>query len=494
MTIIQGIIQFVYRIFTQPIRLGEITISVSLIITVIISLLAVIFLARFVTNWLRDKLLVKWGFDEGSREAIATIFYYFMIALGFIIVPQACGLDIRSLTFLAGGLGIGIGLGFQGLVQNFVSGLILLLERPIKVGDYIEIEDLEGTIRKISIRATTILTNDGISIIIPNQSLVNGNIINWSYGNLNSRIHIQVPVSYGSDPVLVTEVLLAVARRESRVLSYPPPQVWLRTFGDSAINFELLVWIDQPKARLPIQSSLNYIIENELKKNNIIIPLPQRDLWIKNPEELRRAFNTHPVTIDSPPQSQSFAIQTVENSQGLEIESTNHLSLRDLLRKVVYFEEFTDLEVLGLIEQGYRETIPPGEFIFHEGDPGDTFHIILSGSVEIISEKANKHIRNLQAGDFFGELGLIMGIPRTAAVRTLETTILFVVDRNVFHHFLSSYPQLADQIAEKLVERKQELVERQQFLREMGILGEEEDLDLNPLVWIRKRMKSLFGI
>jgi potassium-dependent mechanosensitive channel len=114
--------------------------------------------------------------------------------------------------------------------------------------------------------------------------------------------------------------------------------------------------------------------------------------------------------------------------------------------------------------------------------------------VEIISEKVNKHIRNLNAGDFFGELSLIMGIPRTAAVRTLETTILFVVDRNVFHHFLSSYPQLADQIAEKLVERKEELFQRQQLLREMGILGEEEDLDLNPLLWIRKRMKSLFGI
>ncbi|VXD20278.1 conserved membrane hypothetical protein [Planktothrix serta PCC 8927] len=494
MNIILGIIQFFNKIFTQPIRLGEITISVNLIFTIIISLFAVILIARFFTNWLRDKLLVKWGFDEGSRDAIATICYYFAIALGFIIVPQACGLDIRSLSFLAGGLGIGIGLGFQGLVQNFVSGLILLIERPVKVGDYIEIEDLEGTIRKISIRATTILTNDGISIIVPNLSLVSGNIINWSYGNVNSRIHIQVPVSYGSDPVLVTEVLLAVARRESRVLSYPAPQVWLRNFGDSAINFELLVWIDQPKARLPIQSSLNYIIENELKKNNIIIPLPQRDLWIKNPEDLRTIFNPYPVTVPAPPQAQFSAIQTVEESEGLELEPTNHISLRDLLRKVVYFEQFTDLELLGLIEQGYRETIPPGEFIFHEGDPGDAFHIILSGSVEIISEKVNKHIRNLNAGDFFGELSLIMGIPRTAAVRTLETTILFVVDRNVFHHFLSSYPQLADQIAEKLVERKEELFQRQQLLREMGILGEEEDLDINPLLWIRKRMKSLFGI
>lgn len=495
MNLIQSIIQFFYQVFTQPFKIGEITISISLIITLIVSLFFVIVLAKILTKFLRDQLLTRWKVDEGSREAIASIFYYFFIALGFIIVPQASGLDTRSLTFLAGGLGIGIGLGFQGLVQNFVSGLILLIERPIKVGDYIELDQLEGTIRKIAIRATTILTNDGISIIVPNQSLVNGKIINWTYGNINSRIHIPVPVAYGSDPVLVTEILLSVAHRESRVLSYPAPQVWLKNFGESAINFELLVWIDQAKNRLQIQSSLNYMIENAMKKNHITIPLPQRDLWIKNPQELRGIFNSNSRPFD-PPQNemQPTSIRTLDSSHGFAINTTTNQSLRDLLRKVVYFENFTDLELLGLIEKGYRETIPSGEFIFHEGDPGDAFHIILSGSVEILSETVNKHIRDLQPGDFFGELSLIMGIPRTAAVRTLETTILFVVDRNVFHNFLSSYPQLADQLAEKLVERKQELVQRQQLLRELGILGEEEDLDTNPLVWIRQRMQSLFGI
>ncbi len=495
MNIIQGIIQFLYKLFIQPFKIGEITISISLILTLIIGLFLVIFIAKLLTKFLRDYLLIKWGVDEASREAISSIFYYFFIGLGFIIVPQAAGLDTRSLSFLAGGLGIGIGLGFQGLVQNFVSGLILLIERPLKVGDYIELDQLEGTIRKIAIRATTILTNDGISIIVPNQILVNGKIINWSYGNVNSRIHIPVPVAYGSDPVLVTEILLSVAHRESRVLSYPPPQVWLRNFGESAVNYELLVWIDQAKNRLPIQSSLNYMIESAMKKNNITIPLPQRDLWIKNPEELRGIFNFNSRPIENTPnENQLTPIRTIESSHGFAIDTTTSQSLRDLLRKVVYFENFTDLELLGLIEKGYRETIQAGEFIFHEGDPGDAFHIILSGSVEILSEKVNKHIRDLQAGDFFGELSLIMGIPRTAAVRTLETTILFVVDRNVFHNFLSSYPQLADRLAETLVERKQELIQRQQLLRELGILGEEEDLDTNPLIWIRQRMQSLFGI
>ncbi|MFZ1025669.1 MAG: mechanosensitive ion channel domain-containing protein, partial [Limnoraphis robusta] len=246
MKVLENIFQFLYQVFTQPISLGGISVSISLIFTILVAFFAVIVGSRYVSNWLRDHLLTRLGFQEGTREAIATIFRYFTIMLAFIIVPQAAGLDLSSLAFLAGGLGIGIGFGFQGLAQNFVSGLILVFEQPVQVGDYIELGNLEGTIRKISIRSTIIVTNDGISIIVPNSDLVNHQIINWSYENMNSRIHIPVRVAYGSDPVLVTEALLAATQRESRILSYPPPQVWLRTFGEDSMNFELLVWIDKP--------------------------------------------------------------------------------------------------------------------------------------------------------------------------------------------------------------------------------------------------------
>ncbi|MGL5080484.1 MAG: mechanosensitive ion channel domain-containing protein [Microcoleaceae cyanobacterium] len=461
-------------------------VSVSSILTTLIVLTAVVLISRYVSNWIRDKLLVKFGVQEGTREAISTIFRYCTVTLAFIIVPQVAGVDIRSISFLAGGLGIGIGFGFQGLAQNFVSGLILLLEQPIKAGDYIELGDLEGTIRKISIRSTLLVTNDGISIIIPNSDLIDNRIINWSYGDVNSRIHIPVRVAYGSDPVLVTEVLLASARQEPRVLPRPAPQVWLSNFGEDSVNYELLVWIDQPRARLPIRSALNYIIQSELYQNNIRIPVAQRDLWFRNPEDLRGIFNASQI------QDQNMKEETKQLEKEVKAYPES-LSLKDLLRQVIYFEKFSDLELLSLIEKGYRQKTSAKEFIFHEGDPGDAFHIILSGSVEIVSEKANKHIRDLYTGDFFGELALIMGIPRSAAVKTLETTILFVVNRDIFQGFLTSYPQLADQIAEKLVERKQELIERRQMLQEMGIL-EDDDLEENPLIWIRRRMRSLFGI
>jgi small-conductance mechanosensitive channel len=484
MSLIQNIIQFFYEFLTAPIQIGEIEISLSLILKIIIALIAIFLIAQFLSNWLRNRLLVRLGFGEGRREAIATIFRYFTITLGFICVPQAAGLDLRSLTFLAGGLGIGIGFGFQGLAQNFVSGLILLLEQPIKVGDYVEVDDLEGTIRKIALRSTVIVTNDEISIIVPNSNLVNNRIINWSHGNPNSRIHIPVRVAYGSDPVLVTEVLLSSARRERRVLSYPTPQVWLRQFGESGIHFELLVWVNQPRARLPIQSALNYIIQSALHQHQIRIPVSQQDLWIRNPEDLKVALGGIPTKI---------AAEEIDSEADQEPYSPENLSLRDLLRQVTYFDNFSDLQLLNLIEIGYRETFLAEQFVFHEDDPGDAFHIILSGSVEIISEKNNKHIRDLYAGDFFGELALILGIPRSAGVKALEKTILFVVSRDVFQRFLSSHPRLADQIAEKLVEREQELIQRQQMLRDLGIITN-EDMDKNPLIWIRKRMKTLFEI
>ncbi|MGB3534140.1 MAG: mechanosensitive ion channel domain-containing protein [Microcoleaceae cyanobacterium] len=480
MSLIQNIIQFIYQFLTAPIQIGESEISISLILKIIVALIFVFLIAQYLSNWLRNRLLVRLGLGEGSREAIATIFRYFTITIGFISVPQAAGLDLRSLTFLAGGLGIGIGFGFQGLAQNFVSGLILLLEQPIKVGDYVEVDDLEGTIRKIALRSTTIVTNDEISIIVPNLNLVSNRIINWSHGNPNSRIHIPVRVAYGSDPVLVTEVLLSAARRERKILSSPTPQVWLREFGESAIHFELLVWVNKPRARLPIQSSLNYIIQNALRQHQIKIPVNQQDLWIRNPEDLKIAFSGI---------SKEISLEKSENTT----YSSDKLSLRDLLRQVTYFENFSELQLLNLIEIGYQETFLSEQFVFHEDDPGDAFHIILSGSVAIISEKTNKHIRDLYAGDFFGELALILGIPRSAGVKALEKTILFVVSRNVFQSFLSTHPRLADQIAEQLVEREQELIQRQQILRDLGIIHH-EDIDKKPLIWIRRRIKTLFEI
>ena len=491
---VQQVFQPLIEMFKYPLfRLGDVAISLSWIFNLVLSILAVFFLCRLFSEWLKKKLLVRLGIDSGTREAIATITAYITGTLGFFIILQTAGINLNSLTVLAGGLGIGLGFGLQDLAKNFISGLTLLIERPIKVGDFIEVGSLEGSVQRISIRSTVIRTNNGVSVIVPNIEFVENKIINWSHHNTDSRIHIPVGVEYGSDPLVVTEILLSSAYMEPRVLANPAARVWFVGFGDHALNFELLVWIDQPQNKDPIKSALNFIIEHELRQKGINIPFPQRDVWLKNPEELGNLLQKF-----TPKAISQAADDITENGQvstdgDLAQTQPKPLYLRDLLRQVDYFENFTNLELLQLIEQGYRQTIAPKKFIFRENDPGDCFYIILSGSVEVFSEKANKYLTTLHRGDFFGELSLLMGIPRSATVKTLEETIVFNLNQKGLQQLLNHNQRLADQIAQKLAERQQELAERQQSLRDLGLV-DEADLDQSPLVWVRKRLKTLFGI
>ncbi|MGL5194859.1 MAG: cyclic nucleotide-binding domain-containing protein, partial [Chroococcales cyanobacterium] len=169
-------------------------------------------------------------------------------------------------------------------------------------------------------------------------------------------------------------------------------------------------------------------------------------------------------------------------------KSPNNWTLRDLLRRMPYFETCSDMELLHLIEYGYRQLFPGDRLICQENDPGDCFYIILSGSVEVFSERLQKYIASLHAGEFFGEISLLLGIPRSASVRTLEDPILFVIDRNDLQRLLVTHRNLADRIAEKLSER-------QQSLKSLGLLVDEEiEGEEKPLIWIRKRLNTLFGI
>ncbi|MCZ0903412.1 mechanosensitive ion channel, partial [Microcoleus sp. HI-ES] len=329
------------------------------------------------------------------------------------------------------------GFGLQNLASNFISGLTLLFEHQIRVGDFIEIDNLLGTVETISIRSTIIKTIDGLFVIIPNIKFVETNIINWSYKDPRCRIHIPVGVAYGSDPVIVTEALLIAARMESNVLSHPSPKVWFHGFGDNALNFELLVWIDQPQESDAIKSAVNFLIDYELRHRNIEIPFPQRDLWLRNPQELTQLFHNNK---DNNSNGQVFpqnAKHSADIKSNLPVsehknpgpKSPNNWTLRDLLRRVTYFEQCTDLELRQLIEYGYRQLFPAGQVVCKENDPGDSFYIILSGTVEVLSQKAGQYIATLHEGEFFGEISLLLGTPRTATVKTSEDAILFVVER-----------------------------------------------------------------
>ncbi len=436
-------------------------------------------IARLLRELIRRTVLIRFGFDRGTLEAVASVIGYLLTGLGFLIVLEVSGIKLSSLTVIAGVLGIGVGFGFQQLAANFISGITLLFEQPIKVGDLIEIDGLLGIVERISIRSTAIKLLNGTFVIIPNSDFIQNKIINLSYGKSKCPIEVTIELAYGNDTTLITEAILAAARQQNNVLSEPPPKVLFQKFA-SPLKFKLVAWINNPLALNSVQSDLNFAIESEFEVRGIKIVSPyQQEVRLKNPEEYA-----------------SF----LQQSANLVAEKTSSISqfkkpnkpvfsetLKYLLPKISYFQNCTKEQIRQLIEDGYRQSFPPNKIICHEGDSGNSFYVILSGMVEIFSEKIDQHIANRQAGEFIGEMALLMGIPRSASIRTLEDTTLFVVDRDNLQKLLSNYPQLADQISV-------ELAKRSESLESMGILPEKIDSEQTVLNWVRKRINAIFEL
>ncbi len=492
-TIPQELLTNISQMFTMTLfKIGENPVSLRSIVELIVLFMAILIVARSFTNFLKERLLVKLGIDEGNREAIAVILRYLIVALGVIFAIQSIGVNLASLAVVAGGLGVGIGFGIQDLTTNFVSGLTLLLDRPVKVGDFVELEGLMGIVKKITIRSTIVQTTDDSSVIVPNSTIISNKIVNWSYESSLLCLRLSIEVAENSDPLLVTETLLNIAYAEAGVLYEPTPKVLFVEFGEDSFKFELLVWTDKPVEREFIKSSLNFAIQYNFRQQGIDFPFNDRDLYLRNPEVLLSLFDPNKTAIST---AETLPKNDRKSPVSVGEEVKTQLSLSSLLRKVEYFEHLTDLELRQLIEVGYRQRLQPQEFLFHENDPGDAFYLILSGSVEVFVEAIDKHLNYLSVGQFLGELSLMLGIPRTASVRALEETILFGINKEGFQKVLTERPDLYEQIIEEIVKHKEELSERQQLLREMQLVeASEEDDDENPVEWVRKRLKDLFGV
>ncbi len=236
----------------------------------------------FLTGLLRTRVLQRTGIEPGSQEAIAFILQYGLLFFGTLVLLQLWGLNLTSLALFASVLGVGVGLGLQGIAKNLISGLIIMFERPIQVNDFVEVGDLQGTVTRVNLRSTEVVTLDRISIIVPNAEFLESRVVNWSHGSPISRLRIPVGVAYGSDCQLVRQALLEACEGFSDILALPPPSVFFTGFGDSSLDFQLLVWINQPRRQYEIRSELNFRIEAMLRHHDLTIPFPQRDLHLRN--------------------------------------------------------------------------------------------------------------------------------------------------------------------------------------------------------------------
>jgi small-conductance mechanosensitive channel len=255
-----------FELFT----LGNATFTISSLVKVTVFLIGLFWLAGALRMWLVRRALTRTHLDEGTRQALGSMLRYVVLIVGFMLILQNAGVNLTALSVVAGALGVGVGFGLQNVFSNFVSGVIIMVERPIKVGDRVEMAAIEGTVRDIGARRTTIVTHDNIAILVPNQKFITDQVTNLVYAEAPIRLRVAVHVAFGSDPVLVENIMMEAARSHPEVLKDPGPEVLRPTLAAGSLHFELCVWhAARGPVRRQLTSELNRLIDERVRAAGI---------------------------------------------------------------------------------------------------------------------------------------------------------------------------------------------------------------------------------
>ena len=276
-------------VLTYPIGFGAISLTLGSVLLFLISVWVAFWLARTLRVVLRDEVLPKMDLPRGVDNSISTLTYYGMLTIGVMIALAAAGFHLSELAFVVGALGVGIGFGLQNVVNNFVSGLILMFERPIQPGDVIEVSGTSGKVREIGMRATTLTTFEGADVVVPNGTLLSEKLINWTLSDMNRRLDVNLGVAYGTDPKRVLALLEEVATATPGVCMEPPPAVIFTGFGPNSLDFGLRAWTNDFDNWVAIRSALTVRVHDALVAAGISIPFPQHDLHLKSVSPEARA-------------------------------------------------------------------------------------------------------------------------------------------------------------------------------------------------------------
>jgi small-conductance mechanosensitive channel len=273
-----GVVQ---TVLDAELTVGSITLRLGNLVSFALALTASVYVARLVRFVLEEDVLTRTRASRGVANTISATVQYALVALGFLFAVAASGIALERFTILVGALGVGVGFGLQNIVNNFVSGLILLFERPIQLGDSIAVGGVEGEVQRIGIRSSTVRTWQGAEVIVPNASLIADQVVNWTLSDRQRRMDVRVGVAYGTDPRRVIALLLDVARNHAGVLRQPAPVVLFLGFGESSLDFELRAWTASFELSPQTKSELTLAINDMLAAEHITIPFPQRDMNVR---------------------------------------------------------------------------------------------------------------------------------------------------------------------------------------------------------------------
>jgi len=268
--------------FEREWSIGEFDFSLGTVVVFFLVIYISVLTGKIIQTILEDDVLSRMSLTKGLPHTISVLVKYTLVTMGLFFAISAAGMNLSSMTVIIGAFGVGIGFGLQNIFNNMVSGLILLFERPIQIGDTVEVGSLMGNVKSIGMRSSYIKTFDGAEVIVPNGQLVSNEVINWTLSDQQRRIEVIVGVSYNSDPHKVSELFKQILSNHKDIMSFPPPQILFNELGDSSLNFRLLFWTESISQWLQIKSDVIFKVFDVLKENNIEIPFPQRDIHVRS--------------------------------------------------------------------------------------------------------------------------------------------------------------------------------------------------------------------
>jgi len=283
-------------VLSWGVTLGSHKITVGLFLTAVACLYGSVLLSWVLQGLLMEDKTAKEKMGPGGQQSVASLIHYALIFVGFLVAMAVLGVDLTQVTIMIGALGVGIGFGLQQVVNNFVCGLTLLIERPIRMGDYIQLPSGDwAEVKRIGLRSTRVLTFDCADIWIPNADLITHSVINWTYSNRFARLRLPVGVAYGTDTAQVLNILMEIANEDPSVVQYPEPYAFFNGFGASTLNFELRVYLVNSDIWFTVWGRLYQTIEQKLREAGIVIPFPQRDLHLRSVDQPVTATPGPPV-------------------------------------------------------------------------------------------------------------------------------------------------------------------------------------------------------